>query len=280
VTAAVKLIHGRPGEAVVLGVKHAGSDDIQQITVVRDVVRLPSIQGDRYTPDHGWEFMLDDQKKIGYVRLTEVGRQSVSEMREALGELMDRGMKRLVLDLRSNPGGLMEGSVGIANLFVDSGTIVRIKGRSGGEEVIKAKAVNTLPGFPMAVLVNQNTTSAAEIIAACLQDHERAVIIGQRTHGEGLVKQLIHVNGGKNALKLPTAAYYRPSGKNMHHYPELTEMDDWGVRPDDGYEVIVDETELKEWQEYRRQRGIVNGVVDTNYRDRPLEKALEFLAEK
>src|SRR6266850_4812544 len=275
--AVVKMIQGRPGEPVTMGVRRSGSDDIQQITVVRDIVRLPSVIGDHYKPDQTWEFMLDEEKKIGYIRLTEVGRQSAAEMKTALTELTNRGVRAFVLDLRNNPGGIMDGATAIADLFVDSGTIVTIKGRTGVEQVITAKTEDTFPAFPIALLVNKQTASAAEVIAACLQDHQRAVVIGERTFGQGIVRQLIQLNGGKNALKLPTAAYYRPSGKSMHRYPESTDSDDWGVRPDDGYEVTFSEQELKDFYEYRKQRAIVNAPRLTTFRDRGLEKALEYL---
>src|SRR6185503_10645648 len=139
----------------------------------------------------------------------------------------------------------------IADLFVDHGRIITVKSRTE-EKVYEAKPEGTFSNFSMVVLVNRNTASAAEIIAACLQDHHRAVVIGERTFGQALVKSLFPLKGG-SALKLPVAAYYRPNGKSVHRFPHLTEADDWGVKPDEGYEVAMTDEELKQYEKYRRE---------------------------
>jgi carboxyl-terminal processing protease len=220
--------------------------------------------------------MLDEQRKVGYVRLTAIGKRSPDEMRSAVTELVERGMKALILDLRNGPGGLLGEAVAIADLFVESGRIVTIKGRAG-EQGYDAKPEGTFSGFPMAVLVNRNTASAAEIIAACLQDHQRAVVVGERTYGQGLVKSLIELKGGIGVLKLPVAAYYRPNGKNMNRYPNAKESDDWGIRPDPGYEVVMTDEDLKQYENYRNQRDVLNNGPGpaTDFRDLPLAKALD-----
>jgi carboxyl-terminal processing protease len=134
----------------------------------------------------------------------------------------------------------------------------------------------------MAVLVDRNTASAGEIIAACLQDHHRAVVVGERTFGQALVKNIIPLQGGKSALKLATAAYYRPSGKNMHRYPNSTEADDWGVIPDENFQVAMSEEELKQYQKYRQQRDVLsdNASPAVEFHDRLLQRALEYLQAK
>src|SRR5262249_40844318 len=151
----------------------------------------------------------------GYIRLSSFGRQSTAEMQAALEDLTARGMKALVLDLRNNPGGLLDGAVAIADLFVESGRILTVKGRKG-ETVYDAKPKGTFSGFPMALLVNHNTASAGEIVAACLQDHQRAIVVGERTYGQGIVRSLFQLKSGVGAVKLPVAAYYRPNGKAMN----------------------------------------------------------------
>ncbi len=278
--AVVKLIHGPVGEPITLGIRHPGSEEVLQLKLVRDVVRLPSVLGVSYNAEQAWEFMLDEQRKVAYIRLTAIGRQSPAEMGAALDELTARGMQGLVLDLRNNPGGLLDQAVAICNLFVESGTIVTVKGRTGKEQIFSAKDEGVFSGFPMALLVNSNTASASEIIAACLQDHHRAVVIGERTFGQGLVKSLIQLEGGKSALKLPTSAYYRPSGKNMHRYPESKDSDDWGVRPDPNYEVIFSEEEKKGREKCWREREILEEPSRTAFHDRQMQKALEFLLER
>src|SRR4030095_4072917 len=109
----------------------------------------------------------------------------------------------------------LDGAVAISDMFVETGRILTVKGRTG-ETVYDAKPAGTFAGFPMAVLVNSNTASAAEIVAACLQDHQRAVVIGERTFGQGIVRTIVKLKSGMGALKLPIAAYYRPSGQNVN----------------------------------------------------------------
>ena len=109
----------------------------------------------------------------------------------------------------------------------------------------------------MAVLVNSNTASASEIIAACLQDHHRATVVGERTFGQGLVKSLIKLEGGKSALKLTTATYTRPNGHNIHRFPDAKESDEWGVKPNPGYEVKLNIDEMNDLITDRRRRDLV-----------------------
>jgi carboxyl-terminal processing protease len=234
------------------------------------------VKGDHYKPDLSWDFMLDDQEKIGYVRLTQVGKQSAAEMQTALDDLKSRGMKAMVLDLRNNPGGALAEAVEIADLFVESGTILTVKGRTD-EQVYEAKAEGTFSGFPIAVLVNRNTASAAEIITACLQDHQRAVVVGERTVGQGVVRQLISLQEGVGTLKLPVATYYRPSGKNMNRFPGAKDSDEWGVSPDAGYEIALTDEELKQYEKAAASREVLNGdaAAKVEFQDRQLQKALE-----
>lgn len=246
---AVSLLRGPVGTPVTLGVKRSDSEDLLEIKLVRSIIRLETVRGGHRKPDNAWEFMLDDAKKIGYIRISYIGKSSVDEMQEALDGLRARGMKGLILDLRDNPGGVLDGAVAISDLFVSSGRIVTVKARTG-ETAYDAKQEGTLSGFPMAVLVNGKTASAAEIVAACLQDHGRAVVVGERTFGQGIVRSILKLKNGAGALKLPIAAYYRPSGKNVNRYPASKDADDWGVIPDQGYEIASEELQLSTAREY------------------------------
>jgi carboxyl-terminal processing protease len=272
----VKLLRGPVGTTVTVGVKREGSPEPLAIQLVRDTIKLPSVKGDHYKPDFSWDFMLDDREKIGYVRLTQVGRQSAAEMQAALDDLKSREMKALILDLRNNPGGALDQAVEIADLFVDSGTIVTVKSRTG-EQVYEAKAEGTFSGFPIAVLVNSNTASAAEIVAACLQDHQRAVVVGERTFGQGVVRSLIPLKEGVGTLKLPVATYYRPNGKNMNRFPGAKDSDEWGVSPDPGYEIALTDEESRQYQKARATREVLNGppTQEAEFQDRQLDKAVD-----
>jgi carboxyl-terminal processing protease len=279
--ATVKLIRGAPGTPITLGVKRTGSDTLLALHLVRDAVRIPVLRGDHYNPDHTWEFMSDPVAKIGYIRLTEVGKESAHEMKDVLTQLQEAGMKGLILDLRNNPGGLLEQAVAVSRLFVTQGRIVTIKGRTG-EQAYDATWENAFSGFPMALVVNRNTASAAEIIAACLQDHERAVVIGERTFGQGIVRSIFPLKDGSGSLKLPVASYFRPSGKTMNRYPGAADAEDWGVKPDAGYEVLLTDEELKALEKDQSARDFQGSgtPVTTGFQDRQLAKALDYVREQ
>jgi carboxyl-terminal processing protease len=278
--ATVKLIRGEPGTQVSLGVRRVGLEQLLTVQLVRDTVRLPSIKGERYNPDHSWDFMTDDVSRIGYIRLTEVANESAREMHTIITQLQARGMKGLVLDLRNNPGGLLEQAVAISRLFVPAGRIVTVKSRTG-EQAYDATWENAFSGFPIALVVNRNTTSAAEIIAACLQDHARAVVVGERTFGQGIVRSIIPLKDGIGSLKVPVASYFRPSGKTMNRYPGATEADDWGVRPDPGYELALTDDELKALEKDRQARDFASdSVPPAAFQDRQLQKAFDYIREQ
>lgn len=272
----VKTLRGPVGTAVTVGVKRAGADELLRIPLVRDVIQLSSVKGDRYQADSNWEFMLDDQNRIGYVRIEYLGKRTLAELRAALNELTAQGMQGLVLDLRNNHGGSLDEAIAVADLFLEGGRIVTVKGRKE-EKAFDAKLEGTLPNFPIAVLANRKTASAAEIIASSLQDHQRAVVVGERTFGQGIVRSIIELKGGMGALKLPVAAYYRPSGKNVNRYPYSKDSDEWGVVPNAGYEVAFTDDELKEYEIDRAARDKLNGAAASTFHDRQLAKALDYL---
>jgi len=276
---AVKLLRGPPGTKVTLDVMRPEEKETQQITLTRRTVRLPSVAGDSRNADGTWEFMLDAEKKIGYIRVTQFGRQTEQELRTVLETLQTSGMKGLILDLRNNPGGVLDGAVAVADLFVESGRIVTVKNRKE-ETVYDAKPEGTFTGFPVALLVNRRTASAAEIVAAALQDHQRAVVIGERTFGQGIVRTIVKLESGVGALKLPIAAYYRPNGKSMNRYPGSKDSDDWGVTPDPGYEVVLSDEEFNELLQKTSRLVSNEPTPKAEFEDRQLQKALEWLTMK
>jgi len=274
----VKLVRGPAGSPITVSVRRHGADQLLRIQLVRDVVQLPSVKGYRLQTDSNWDFMLNSERKIGYVRLGYLGNQSPAEMRAALEDLKARGMKSLVLDLRNNPGGSLDEAIKVADLFLASGRILTVKGRDG-EKTYDAKFENTFSGFPIVALVNRKTASAAEIIAGALQDHGRAVIVGERTFGQGIVRSLLPLKGGIGALKLPVAAYYRPSGKNVNRYPQSKETDEWGVLPNAGCEIAMTDEELAQF-ERDFGRDVLSAVErPVEFEDRQLRRALEYLAQ-
>lgn len=279
---AVRVLKGEPGDPVTIGVRHLGSDEIERVTLVRDIIQVATVMGDHYNDDGTWNFMLDPKEKIGYIRLTHFSRRSADELLDALKILKKQGMKALILDLRFNPGGLLTQAVEIADMFLDSGRIVSTKGRNTEERTWDARKAGTWSDFPMAVLVNHYSASASEILSAALQDHNRAVVVGQRTWGKGSVQNVIELEGGASALKLTTASYHRPSGKNIHRFPGAKESDEWGVMPNDGDKVDMSPEQLRKYLDYRRQRDILKkgGPAESDYEDPQLAKALEVIRKK
>jgi len=280
---AVKLLKGKPGESVRIGVTHLDSEEVEQVEIERAVIKVATVLGDKYDSEGAWDYFIDAEQKFGYVRLTHFSRHSAEELREALDKLQKDGMKAMILDLRFNPGGLLSQATEIADLFLESGKIVSTKGRNTTERSWEATTTGTYGDFPMVVLVNRYSASASEIVSAALQDHERAIIVGERTWGKGSVQNVIELESGSSALKLTTASYHRPSGKNIHRFPGATEEAEWGVMPDDGYGIKFSGAEMKEYLDHRRERDVLSEAgppQDDEYKDRQLGKAIDYLREQ
>lgn len=279
---AVKLLKGKPGKPVTIGVKHVGSDEIEQITIERAVIQVATVRGDQYKSNGEWDYMLDDENKIGYIRVSHFSRRTAEELREVLRDLQDRGLQGLILDLRFNPGGLLTQAVEVSDLFIEQGTIVSTDGRNTSKQEWTASRHGTFADFPMAVLVNRYSASASEIVSACLQDHDRAVIVGHRTWGKGSVQKVIKLEEGSSALKLTTASYHRPSGENIHRFPDAKKSDEWGVHPDEGFQVEFSPEEIQQYLRYRRERDVLsqNGPPESDFEDRQLTAALEYINKR
>lgn len=261
---AIRLMKGPDGSKVSLTIVHTGQTKRESFTLARERVRVETVLGDRRKGDDHWDFMYDEKNQIGYVRISAFSLDTAKELRAAMEDLKKRKLRGLVLDLRFNPGGLLRSAIEVSKLYVAKGRIVSTKGRSSPERVWDADGVDVFDGFPMVVLVNRFSASASEIVSACLQDHQRAVIIGERTWGKGSVQNIIELEHGKSALKLTTAAYRRPSGKNIHRFPGAKDKDEWGVMPDLGYELGLDDRETRALATDRRQRDIIAAHATTD----------------
>jgi carboxyl-terminal processing protease len=269
---AVRKLKGEAGTTVTFTVVHALDNREETVTLKREVIHVDTVMGDRRKPNDAWEFMVDADKRIGYIRLTAFSRDTASDLKKALDELVGRNMRGLILDLRFNPGGLLNSAVDIADIFLPAGKIVSTAGRTTPERKWEAKKEGTFEGFPMVVLVNRYSASASEIVAAALQDHKRAIVIGERTWGKGSVQNVIELENGKSALKLTTASYQRPNGHNIHRFPDAPETEEWGVKPNDGYEIRLSDRELGRFVQYRRQRDILAAKPQTGTAQGPEKK--------
>ena len=257
---AVERLKGKEGTEVTLTLVHAGHTlrDRMTVKLTRERVHVDTVLGDRRKADDTWDFMLDAKQGIGYVPLSAFSRETSDELRKALQELQDQHMRALVLDLRFNPGGLLNSAIEVCNLFISSGRIVSTKGRNTPPRVWDAHRDGAFEGFPMVILVNHYSASASEIVSACLQDHHRAVVVGERTWGKGSVQNVIPLDENRSALKLTTAAYFRPSGKNIHRSPESKESDQWGVMPDAGYALRLTDRETSSLMIDRQRRDVLH----------------------
>jgi len=228
---AVKTLTGEAGTKVTITVRHV-TGKTETITITREIIEVPTVKGLRRDKDNHWVYLIDEDKKIGYVRVASFVENSVPDLRAAVDSMLEQDLKGLILDLRFDPGGILKTAVEMTDLFIDHGVIVKTKGRATPYWEATATKEGTLPYFPMVVLVNQYSASASEIVSGALQDHHRAILIGERTFGKGSVQNVIPLRGETSALKLTTSKYYLPSGRCIHREQDMTEEDEWGVMPD------------------------------------------------
>lgn len=248
---AMRVMRGEVGSLVKLKVARTGLGEQLNFELRRADIQVDSVFGDRIEPDSKWNYFLPEDNRIAYIRVTIFGERTVEEFRRAL-HAIKYDAKALIIDVRFNPGGILNAAVEMCDMLLDKGRIVSTKGRrSHYDAVADADSQIELPtSIPIIVLVNNQSASASEILAACLQDLGRASVCGERTFGKGTVQQVFEIENDQTAVKFTTARYYRPSGANIHRTDKLTEKDAWGVIPEKSLEL-----KLTEWQQvnvYRR----------------------------
>ena len=201
---AVKRLRGPKGSEVTISIHRKGWPDLKEITLIRDIIPIHSVKSKLLEPGYP------------YIRIINFQAQTTTDFKKALSDLEKQGkIKGLIVDLRNNPGGLLDQSVKIADIFIDEGVIVSTKGRIKEQNsMFYARDNNAKYKFPVVVLVNEGSASASEIVAGALQDHKKAVIIGAQTFGKGSVQTIIPMDSGAG-LRLTTARYYTPSGRSI-----------------------------------------------------------------
>jgi carboxyl-terminal processing protease len=284
---AVQLLRGKAGEPVTLVVLHEGETKPTEMKIVRAVIHVDSVLGDRRNADGSWNFFLEGHQRLGYVRISSFTDATAGELERALDALARHDARGLVLDLRDDPGGYLSAAVDVCDLLIAAGVIVTTRGRDGRiEQSHVASGKGRFTDLPLAVLVNQQSASAAEIVAACLEDHHRAVIVGQRSYGKGTVQQIIDLEKNCGALKLTTASYWRPSGKNIQRPPNAGADADWGVSPDPAGKMELSPEEQNRWRAWRAERDQPPSAANGNgkkaqpFIDRPLQRAVELLEKE
>ena len=203
---AVARMRGEPGTDITLTVIRDGAEKPLNVTITRDVIKVKSVRTQTLEPG------------FGYLRISHFQSRTAEDARTALQQLKqdnDGNLYGLILDLRNNPGGILSAAVGVSDLFLDRGLIVYTEGRIDDSSLrFNAKPADLLDNAPVVVLVNAGSASASEIVAGALQDHKRAIIMGQKTFGKGSVQTVLPVSNAA-ALKLTTARYYTPSGRSI-----------------------------------------------------------------
>ena len=204
---AVKLMRGKPGEPIELLISREGVDKPFKVKVVRAKIRVKSIKHRVLEPGYG------------YVRITQFQQRTGEDLIKALDDIKKKskkeGLKGLVLDLRNNPGGLLDAAVAVSDAFLTEGSIVSVRGRHlDSQHSFQATPIDRINGAPLIVLVNGGSASASEIVAGALQDHKRAVIMGNQTFGKGSVQSIVKL-GNNTALKMTTARYYTPNDRTI-----------------------------------------------------------------
>ncbi len=226
---AVSKMRGKKGTDVKLAIYREGFDKIKDVKITRDIIKIQSVKSEELEPE------------FGYVRLTSFNESAAADVKKAIEKLeKKKKLRGLVFDMRMNPGGLLDQAVEVSSLFVDDGVVVSTIGRDKNQKEVKyARKGQARKDFPVAILVNSSTASAAEIVAGCLQDHHRAIVMGQPTFGKGSVQTVIEL-GPDLGLKLTIARYYTPSGRSIQEK---------GVQPD----IILDDFDPKLLAEAKRK---------------------------
>jgi carboxyl-terminal processing protease len=228
------------------------------VPIKRDVIVIRSVRGYRRDEQGAWDYMIDPKQRIAYLRIDPSFTDgTVQEMRNALSKIKEQGARALILDVRFNPGGLLRTAIEVTDLFLPPGKKI-VSTRGQRSEAWSAPSTSE-PFFSkdMVVLVNQTSASASEILAGALQDNQRAIVLGSRTHGKGSVQNLIPLANETAYLKLTTALYYLPGDRCPHKWPGAKE---WGVPPD--IEVALRPEERVKVARMRRDSDILGEKVD------------------
>jgi carboxyl-terminal processing protease len=260
---AIDRLRGEPGEKVTLTVLRPSTREVKDYALVREHIRVPSVKDARLLPtDLGGSF------KIGYARITQFNLPTSDELATKLDDLEKQGMQAFVLDLRYNPGGLLNSAVDVAGQFLPAKTVVvSTEGRvaSQSRAYRSAESVKQRPKYPVAILINNGSASGSEIVAGALKDLNRAILVGETTFGKGSVQSVIQLQDG-SAMRLTTAKYYTPSRQVIHEK---------GVEPTIRA-TLTPEQERQLMAQRRDDEPQPEGKA-ANFRDTQLERAVDAL---
>jgi carboxyl-terminal processing protease len=253
-------MRGKPGDAITLTVIRENEEKPLVFTIIRDIIKVKSVRFDVLEPG------------FGYLRISSFQSHTVDSLRKAIDQMKqdnNNQLKGIILDLRNNPGGILNAAVGVTDMFINKGLIVYTEGRIKDSKLkFNAKPNAKLPDVPLIVLVNAGSASASEIVAGALQDHGRGIIMGEKTFGKGSVQTILPMNNNA-ALKLTTARYYTPNGRSIQAS---------GVIPD----IIIDKVKISKIEEafdHRVKESDLRGHL-ANGREAPVTEGDEELEKE
>ncbi len=256
---AVELMKGKPGTEVNITLVRKDREKPLELTIERAIIEVPTVKD-----------MSVLENDIGYLRITQFNENTAGKLKKELNKLKSKGLEGIIIDVRNNPGGVLKSAVTCADYFLPPNKlIVSVKGRKDEpEETYHSSQPDKMSGIPVSILVNNGTASAAEILAGCLKDHNRAVLVGAKTFGKGSVQNIIRLSD-KSALRLTTAKYHTPSDLQIHNN---------GIEP----EIKMELTEEEKKELYKFQRKIAPEEGDEReegemFLDPQLKRALELL---
>jgi C-terminal peptidase prc len=277
---AVKRIMGKPGTRVRVTVKREGEKEPLDFEITRGAVEVETVLGVQRKKTDDWEYVIDRDNHIAYVRLTQFAKNTYRDLVKVVDDLEKAGVKGLILDLRFNPGGLLDSAVRISDLFIDDGLIVSIRPRVGRELSYSGETKGSYLRFPMVCLINTGSASASEIVSACLQDHHRAKVMGERSYGKATVQTIADFEPTGGKIKMTTATYWRPSGKNINKSSTKgSDDEEWGVMPDKDFHIKLTPKERDDLAEFQRDVEIIGATkpAKPDFKDKQLDNALEYL---
>ncbi|MBP8604287.1 MAG: S41 family peptidase [Phycisphaerae bacterium] len=244
---AVSKITGPKGTKVTLTVRRPSTGQVKDVTITRDKIVVQPLRGWTREADGRWNYFIDPENRIGYVRLTSFTETSGPDLDEVLSKLEKNGLSGLILDLRFNSGGYLQSAAEVVDLFVREGIIVKSSPRYGLDTYEIAHRSGTHPDYPLVILINGSSASASEIVAGALQDpeHRRATLVGQRTYGKGSVQVVTGFTGGGSQLKYTVAYYHLPSNQQVKNRYQMEKLGrkDWGIAPDVTVEMLRNEVQ-------------------------------------
>lgn len=256
---AISKITGPKGTDVLLTIRRPSTGKVWDLTITRDRIVVDPLRGWTRTPEGQWDYMVDPDNGIGYIRLTSFTENTGPDLDSVLKKLEKRGLEGLILDLRFNSGGYLQAAADVVDAFVREGVIVKSNPRQGFATYEIAHRSGTHPDYPLVVLINGSSASASEIVAGALQDskYQRATLVGKRSYGKGSVQQVTAYTGDGSQMKYTVAYYHLPSDQRVKNRYQIEKLGrkDWGIAPD--VEVEMYSNEMKNMFDIQRDNDIL-----------------------